>query len=90
MSLSDLSQADLDQWAEHPVTLALHETLAEAHKAQVRMACEAYWRGQPWPEQDRLALRRMGSLLDDIFEPDLMMTLQTMETIHEYLGDSTR
>lgn len=88
MSLSDLSQDDLNQWAEHPVTVALRNARYRVHQAQVQMACSAYWQGKPWPEESRLALHKMEDLLDDVFHPDLEMTLQTMEKIDEYFRDN--
>lgn len=73
------SEADLEEWRQHPVSLFIKEALRESFRQQVGSAQQAYWAGNPWPEAERLALLRMQALSEDMFESSLDDLMAAME-----------
>jgi len=66
--LAALSDEALEEWRAHPVSVLVRQALLASLKEQREAASLAYWAGRPWPEQDRLALLRQESLVEDMFE----------------------
>lgn len=89
MGLPDFSQEDLEQWRAAPVAQVMRECLARSIGAQKRQAMEAYWAGKPWSEADRLSLRRMELVVEDLFEATADDMNAMMEAIDEYERDTT-
>ena len=83
MELQALSDRDLDEWRNHPVSVLVRLGVKASIKAQSDMAMQAYWAGQPWPEQDRLALIRAEAHLDDMFESNADDFKQMMEMFND-------
>lgn len=68
MELQTLSDSDLDEWRNHPVSV-LVRSVVEASLNQQEAQCKAaYWAGKPWKEAEREALIRAKSHFNDIFD----------------------
>lgn len=67
MNLENLTDDDLISWRSNHVTEIVNECLWKVHNAQKEQCLEAYWAGSPWTEAELLALRRMESMIDDMF-----------------------
>ena len=81
-----LSNSDLEQWRANPVTGMLREALERTTAQAKAAALEAYWSGRPWPEADRLALKRQEMLLEDLFRSsadDVMAILEMDDAEHQ-------
>ena len=74
-----LSEEALAEWRAHPVSGAIREAFRAYHRRQIDQCKEAAWAGNPWPEADRLALRREIAALEDMFEADAADFVAMME-----------
>lgn len=84
MKLQDFSQEDLDEWRAATVGHTMRECLSASLRAQHKQALQAYWEGNPWPEAERLALRRAMVLVEDLFEASADDVKQMMEHFDEF------
>jgi hypothetical protein len=71
------------EWRAHPVSIALRDGLQWWLERQKDAAMEAYWRGEPWPEAERLALLRERALWSDLFESSADEIGKMMERMNE-------
>ena len=83
MDLAQLSDADLQEWREHPITALLSKCLKVSHSAQRQAATSAYWAGTPWPEEERLSLMKAEALWEDLFEVSADELRDAMERMNE-------
>ena len=72
------------EWLESPVTQVRRAGLARALAAQRDQMLQAYWRGQPVAEADRLALRRVEEWAEDFFSASVEDFEATMRGLDEY------
>ena len=84
MTWSAPSQEAVEEWREHPVTVALREALQRQHAAQKQALLQAYWQGNLPPESARISLHRMEAFLADFFEADADDLEAVMEQFDEY------
>lgn len=84
MNLDNLTDEELDAWRANPVTEVMNAVLRRAFDAQKDAAMHAYWGGNPWPQEDLLALRRLEALREDFFESTADDVRAMMEQFDEY------
>ena len=78
-----LSDSELQEWRESPVTMALEAALRGSLDRQRAAAVSAYWAGSPWPEAERLSLLRAQSLVEDLFEASAVEVKAAMERMYD-------
>lgn len=64
----ELTDEALAEWRAHPVAAVIRQAFHAYHKRQEEACKRAAWEGSPWPEVDRLSLRREMAAMDDLFE----------------------
>lgn len=84
MNLDNLTDEELDAWRANPVTETMRAVLSRAYEAQKDAALQAYWGGNPWPQEDLKALRRTRDVVEDFFESSADDVRATMEQFDEY------
>lgn len=77
MKLDTLKDDDLTLWQASPVTEIVRDCIKTTYEAQKDQCLSAYWSGKPWSEAELIALRRMESMIDDIFGA----TLDDLKTV---------
>lgn len=88
MKWKTLSNEQLEEWREHPVTQALRLVLQGQLAAIRDQSLRAYWSGNPIPEADRQSIRRMEGFLEDLFETSSDEIEAAKERIDEYKRDN--
>jgi hypothetical protein len=76
-----IDEDDLAEWRAHPVTSAILAFLDDALTMQKNDATTAYWKGRPWPEDERKALLRHATLVEGLAEASAADFTTMMEMV---------
>ena len=80
MNWKEVSNSDLQDWQQNPVTEAMQGALRLLLEKQRRAAEAAYWADKPWPEHHRKALTLLEVWQENFFEA-------TKEDLEAALGE---
>ena len=64
------SQEQINEWREHPVTLALRSALEKAHAAKKRAMFDAFYSTGDTMEMDRRTMQAIEEFREDFFDLD--------------------
>lgn len=70
MNLGKLSNEDLNEWRASPITEVLREAVERIYSVRKQEILDAYWRGEPKSEAQRLAVLELQKFREDFFEAD--------------------
>lgn len=65
---TQLSKADWEQWRNHPATEQIRVILVEIFRLRRDQMLQAYWAGNPASEFERLQVKALEQVTEDIFE----------------------
>lgn len=71
MSLNNLSEQDWQEWQQSNATEVIKSALSSMLRRQEQAAKDAYMAGRPWPESERISLKRLIAWHEDFFEATL-------------------
>ena len=89
MRLEATDEDDLEAWKANGMTVLLKDVIERVFKVQKDIALQRYWEGDPMPEADQLALRRLMSVFEDFFESSLDDLMISMEMFDEQNWNKT-
>ena len=76
---SDLSNSDLQDWQQNPVTEAMRDVLRSLIDREQAKLKEAYFNGKAAPDEVRLAWSLLGTWHENFFEASLEDVQAVME-----------
>lgn len=78
--MKPLTDDEVREWQGHPVTEALQAVMRRQIEMRKRAMATAWFKGQPYPDADRVAVQMLEAWMEDFFHVTADEVREFMET----------